>query len=158
MRTAALGVSCKVIIMKYVKSEQSDGSELAELRASAMKASLSAIGRFDENWVRTRFLETFEPNDTYKVIEKDELLGFYVVREKEDHLFLDHLYIKIGYQNKNVGKAIINKIVAAAKDKNLPVRLGALRGSRANHFYSKNGFKKTHEDEFDIYYEYSVHN
>jgi GNAT superfamily N-acetyltransferase len=144
--------------MEFLKTEQSDGIDLAELRASAMKSSLVAIGRFDENRVRNRFLETFEPRDTFKVIEKGELLGFYVVREKEDHHFLDHLYIKASHQNRNLGKAIIEKVIADAKANDLPVRLGALRGSRANHFYSKNGFSKTHEDEFDIYYEYSVHN
>ncbi len=144
--------------MEYIQSDQADGNELAELRASSMKPSLIALGRFDETRVRRRFLKTFEPGDTYKVVENGELLGFYVVREKEDHYFLDHLYIKVEHQNKKLGKAIIKAVVEVAKSKNLPVRLGALRGSRANDFYIKNGFKKTHDGEFDIYYEFPVHN
>ena len=144
--------------MEYIRANQADVTELAELRVSAMKPILVALKRFDEIRVRNLFLETFEQKDTVKVVENDELLGFYVLREREDHLFLNHLYIKTAHQNKNLGKAIIKVVVEAAKLKNLPVRLGALRGSRANNFYIKNGFKKTHDGEFAIYYEYPTHN
>jgi len=34
--------------MEYIQSEHADGNELAELRASSMKQSLIALGRFDE--------------------------------------------------------------------------------------------------------------
>lgn len=144
--------------MEYIRTDQADGNELAELRAASMRDSLVALGRFDEVRVRSRFLETFEPSDTIKVVENGELLGFYVVREREDHHFLDHLYIKSEYQGQNLGKAIIQVVVEEAKYKKLPVRLGALKGSRANSFYIQNGFKKTHCGEFDIYYEYANDN
>jgi hypothetical protein len=128
--------------MEYISADQADGNELAELRASTMKPSLVALDRFNEIRVRSRFLEKCESNDTVKVIENGELLGLYVVREREDYLFLDHLYIKIAHLSKNRGKAIIDVIVEAEKFKSLPVHLRALRGSRANNFYIKNGFKK----------------
>lgn len=119
-----------------------------------MKPSLLALGRFDENRVRSRFIDTFVPDDTFKMVEEGELLGFYVVRSKPDHVLLDHLYIKPEYQNRQLGKAVIDTVLDQANVSNLPVRLGALKGSRANDFYVKNGFTQTHEDEFDIYYEY----
>lgn len=142
--------------MEYVNAFESDGSALAEIRATAMKPSLIALGRFDENRVRTRFLETFEPNDTWKIIDNEELLGFFVVRIRSDHHYLDHLYIKPEHQNRKLGKSVVEKIVLDASLQKLPVRVGALRGSRSNNFYVKNGFQKTHEDEFDIYYEHTA--
>ena len=86
-----VGVSCERISMEYIKSTSQDGNELAEIRTSAMKPSLEALGRFDDNRVRSRFLETFNPEDTFKITEANELMGFYVVRFKEDHCYLDHL-------------------------------------------------------------------
>jgi len=121
-----------------------------------MKPSLEALGRYDEYRVRHRFLETFSPEETVKLLSGGELLGFYVVREKVDHLYLDHLYIAPDYQNKKLGKAVIDKLVVEAQNRGVPIRLGALRGSKSNDFYLQNGFVKTHEDEFDIYYEYPV--
>ena len=139
--------------MEYIKSKESDANELADLRAEAMKPSLVALGRFDENRVRTRFLDTFVAQDTVKIIAHDELVGLYVIRVRADHLWLDHLYIKPQYQQKQLGKQVLDRVIQQAKALALPIRLGALKGSRSNDFYLKNGFKQTHEDEFDLYYE-----
>lgn len=144
--------------MEYIKSKKTDGNLLAEVRALAMKPSLLKLGRYDESRVRNRFLDNFVPESTFKIMESNDLLGFYVVLIREDHHYLDHLYIKPEHQNKNLGKTVLNRVIKNAQKDNLPLRLGALKGSRSNDFYIKNDFIKTHEDEFDIYYEYSNHN
>ena len=142
--------------MDYLLAKPSDGYALAELRALTMEPSLTAIGRYDANTVRNRFLDTFEPSQTVKIMEHGTLVGFYVVRIRADHHYLDHLYIQPEHQNRGLGKAVIDRVVNTAQHCALPVRLGALRESRSNQFYLNNGFVKTHEDEFDIYYEYST--
>ncbi|MEP0074002.1 MAG: hypothetical protein ABJE79_14995 [Marinomonas sp.] len=55
---------------------------MAEIRAAAMKPSLEALGRFDERRVRDRFLESFTPDETFQIVSDDEILGFFVVRNK----------------------------------------------------------------------------
>ena len=144
--------------MEYIKSKKTDGNLLAEVRALAMKPSLLKLGRYDESRVRNRFLDNFVPDSTFKIMDSNDLLGFYVVLIREDHHYLDHLYIKPEHQNKNLGKTVLNRVIKNAQKDNLPLRLGALKGSRSNDFYIKNDFIKTHEDESDIYYEYSNHN
>ncbi|SBS26257.1 hypothetical protein MSP8887_00367 [Marinomonas spartinae] len=139
--------------MEYTQAVKEDGYELAEIRALAMRPGLEVLGRFDEKRVRSRFLETFTPSDTFKIVDDETLLGFFVVRVKADHHYLDHLYIKPEHQGRALGKLVLQKIVSMAHKKGLPVRLGALKGSRSNDFYINNGFIKTHEEEFDIYYE-----
>ncbi len=140
--------------MKFETVDFSDASALAELRARAMKPSLLKVGRFDEERVRTRFLETFVPADTKQVIVDGRLCGFFVVKENPDHLYLDHLYVDPNCQSQGIGHAVINHVVQRAEQKKLPVRLGALRESRANRFYQSLGFVQTHEDAYDIFYEY----
>lgn len=141
---------------KIIKATKADGEVLAEIRAIAMKPSLTASGRFDETQVRSRFLETFEPDSTYKILVKGELSGFYMLLKKADHYDLSHFYIKPQYQNAGLGRGIIHNLFGLAKSEGLPIHLGALKGSPSNDFYLKHGFVKTHEDEFDIYYEYAV--
>jgi len=141
--------------MDYIESKVTDANELADIRSIVMKPSLVSLGRFEENRVRTRFLDTFVAKDTVKLIEQDELLGFYVLRIRDDHIWLDHLYIKPEHQNKKLGEKVLERVIQQANEQALPIRLGALKGSRSNNFYQKNGFKQTHEDEFDIYYEHT---
>ena len=140
--------------MKFVQAIAKDAQALAEIRAAAMKPSLMALGRFDENRIRNRFLDKFYPNNTYKILVSNDVIGFYVVLDKDDHLYLDHLYILPGFQGKGFGSDVITKLKANAQASSKAIRLGALRGSNSNTFYLKHGFKQTHEDEFDIYYQF----
>ncbi len=140
--------------MDFIQSSEKDGRVLAEIRAAAMKSSLLALGRFDEDRVRNRFLDKFDPNNTCKILLNDNVIGFYVVLDKVDHLYLDHLYFLPNYQGKGIGSCVITKLKSDSKSSGKAIRLGALRGSGSNKFYQKHGFRKTHEDEFDIYYRF----
>lgn len=82
-----------------------------------------------------------------------ELAGFYVLKDKGDHLHLDHLYVHPKYQGNGIGSSVLATIIMKAKDRRLPLRLGALRGSRSNEIYKARGFVRTHEGEWDIYYD-----
>ena len=134
---------------------ESDKELLAELRISAMKESLENIGRFNPEVARNRFLDSFCKNDTKKVLVEGELVGFYVTHNTGDHIHLDHLYFSPQFQKLGLGSKILTLIKDEAKDIGLPIRLGALRESRSNDFYKKHGFRYTHEEEWDIYYEFT---
>ena len=131
-----------------------DASALAELRARAMKPSLEAIGRFDPVRVRNRFLADYTPEDSHKVLLADQLVGFFVVRHHSDHLYLDHLYVDPDFHSQGIGQIVLEHIKTEARSTAQAIRLGALRGSRANRFYRRHGFTRTHEEEFDIYYQW----
>ncbi|KAB7896774.1 GNAT family N-acetyltransferase [Rouxiella sp. S1S-2] len=142
--------------MDWIQAKPEDAIELAEIRAAAMRPSLEELGRYDAQRVRKRFLDTYVAAETFKILHQGTLAGLFVLRNKVDHLYLDHLYVLAEYQNLRLGKAVIEHITGKAKALQLPVKLGALRGSPANAFYVKHGFIQTHEDEFDIYYELRV--
>lgn len=141
--------------MKFLQASVEDGIALAELRVLAMRKSLEALGRFDPIRVRQRFLDTFDSSETQKVICSGKAVGFFVMRIRPDHILLDHLYIHPEHQSSGFGGRVVDFVKAEAKSRNLDVRLGALRGSQSNEFYLKKGFEKTHEDEWDIYYQFA---
>ncbi|MGH2624476.1 MAG: GNAT family N-acetyltransferase [Sphingobacterium sp.] len=126
--------------------------ELALLRVEAMRPSLEAVGRFDRDRARRRFLDSFIPSDTVVVRQENSIIGFYVVRQRPTDLYLDHLYICSDCQGLGIGSKLIANIKQEASRKDLPISLVALKGSAANQFYLSRGFKLVKEEEFDNHY------
>lgn len=141
--------------MQILKTIEDDAKALAELRALAMRESLEAIGRFDPTRVRERFLQNFDPNVTRKVLVDDELAAFFVVLDRGDHLYVDHLYVHPNHQSAGLGSSLLEVIKEQAHLAEKPIRLGALKGSRSNEFYASHGFVRTHEEELDNYYQFT---
>lgn len=139
---------------KICKVEGSEKEALAQLRIAAMRESLVAIGRFDPVRARRRFLDNFYHEGTRKLVIDGRLVGFYALTYKIDHLYLDHLYIHPDFQGNGLGASILTSLIALAQARQVPIRLGALRGSRSNGFYLAHGFVQTGESEWDIYYEH----
>jgi ribosomal protein S18 acetylase RimI-like enzyme len=131
---------------------QAHGEELAEIRARAMKESLEAVGRFDPERVRRRFLDGFEPSCTRVIVSSGESVGFVVIRQVESHLLLDHLYIEPRVQGAGLGSAVLRTVIAEARKAKKALRLGALKHSHANIFYKKHGFELERVEEWDNYY------
>ena len=131
---------------------QAHGEELADIRARAMKESLEALGRFDPERVRHRFLDGFEPSCTRAIVASGERVGFLVVRQVESHLLLDHLYIEPRVQGTGLGSAVLRAVIAEAQKAKKALRLRALKHSRANVFYTKHGFELERVEEWDNYY------
>ena len=67
-----------------------------------------------------------------------------------------HLYFYPGFQNFGLGGSLIDFFKQHANESGLPIRLGALRDSRSNEFYIKHGFVCTHEEEWNIFYEFTT--
>ncbi len=131
---------------------RSDGDLLADLRVRAMKDSLEAVGRFDPIRAKNRFLENFDPLFTQEILLNNERVGFVVVKEMDDHFYLDHLYIEPHHQSKGVGAAVLKQVFALADDTKKAIKLGALKESRSNDFYKSHGFVLTESGEWDNYY------
>jgi GNAT superfamily N-acetyltransferase len=133
-----------------------DPSALADIRVEAMRPSLEAVGRFDPERARNRFLETYDAHDTRVVWSGEDLIGFYVVRLRSDHLYLDHIYIRPDHQGGGLGRRIVRSVQDRAREAGLPLRLMALRDSPANAFYISLGFGLESSDALDNYYTWNA--
>jgi len=130
-----------------------DAPALADLRVEAMRESLEAIGRFDPLRARARFLASFTQEDTQAILADGERVGFVVIRHLPDHILLDHLYILPAHQGRGIGAQVLQMLFALADSAGLPVRVGALKGSRSNAFYQRHGFVLVESAEWDNYYQ-----
>ncbi|KZL03480.1 MULTISPECIES: GNAT family N-acetyltransferase [unclassified Pseudovibrio] len=145
----------KVIGVPFIvyAAEPEDADLLVNIRVQSMRESLEALGRFDPDRARERFLNNFVCEDTFKLVSGQQILGFYLLRDRKDYIWLDHLYVHPSAQGGGIGAAVISRIKAHAFSKRKPIRLGALKQSKANAFYQRHGFQHTHSAEFDNYYE-----
>lgn len=135
---------------RFVAAKPEDAEALASIRVEAMRPSLEAVGRFDPERARQRFLSTFIAAETTVLTIGDQITGFFVVRDRGDHRYLDHLYLTATHQGLGLGRHVI----AALKRQNRPIRLMALNGSPANGFYQSCGFRAVSSDNLDTQYEW----
>lgn len=136
----------------YRSTTSGDADNLVRIRIAAMQESLERVGRFEPQRARDRFLSSFEPESTQYIVSNGLTVGFFVVKQKDDELLLDHLYIEPKYQGKGIGAAVLQGLFSQADSMSLPIRVGALRESASNRFYQRLGFAKVAESEWDIYY------
>ncbi len=138
--------------VEFVPAVAEDASALAELRVLAMRPSLEAIGRFDAERAKLRFLNSFDPAATWHVTHGGQRIGVLVLRQEHDGLLLDHLYIDPAAQGQAIGSEVLQYVFSQARRLGCPVRVGALKGSRSNAFYVRHGFRPTSSGEWDNYY------
>lgn len=128
------------------KATAAEAEQLASIRVDAMRPSLEAVGRFDPDRARERFLKSYCPADTEIIYVDETIVGFYVLRMRSDHLYLDHLYMTPSSQGHGIGRKVIEGLKFEAQALGLPIRLMALNGSPSNDFYLRNAFSKISSD------------
>lgn len=132
--------------------QQSDLDNLVAIRIEAMRESLERVGRFDPARARERFVGGFEARDTRYIEASGERVGFVVVKHHPNELLLDHLYVRPSAQGSGVGSAVLSQIFKEADAAALPIKVGALKESASNRFYTRHGFQFIESSEFDNYY------
>ncbi len=140
--------------IRFADASVADAERLAAIRVAAMRPSLEAVGRFDPERARARFLNSFDAADTKIIHAGDAVAGFFVVRRRADHLYLDHLYVTPAFQGRGIGRHVVGDLLAEARTASLPIRLMALNGSPANGFYRSCGFEAVSADALDTLYEW----
>lgn len=139
-------------LIDFQIAKAADAERLAAIRVEAMQPSLEAVGRFDPIRAKHRFLSSFVPEDTQLILLNSKLIGLFVVRDKKNHLWIDHLYLKPDFQGIGIGRHVIERIQQKASIARKSIQLGALKDSPANKFYASLGFTFVREVGPDNYY------
>jgi len=138
--------------VKLVLAQPGDVDDLVAIRIEAMRDSLERVGRFDPVRARERFVSGFEAHSTRYIEVAGDRVGFVVVKHYPDQLVLDHLYVRPSAQGAGVGAAVLAQIFKEADAAALPIKVGALKESASNRFYTRHGFQFVESSEFDNYY------
>lgn len=129
-----------------------DLEDLVAIRIEAMRDSLERLGRFNPERARERFIGGFDANSTRRIEVSGDLVGFVVIKDHQSELLLDHLYVIPSAQRAGIGSEVLIRIFREADEIGRPIKVGALKESASNSFYTRHGFAFVESGEFDNYY------
>lgn len=122
-------------------ARREDYAFAAELYLASTKRLLSALGRWDEGRVVTRFKGAFKI-DHAQVIRLDGAdIGWMQVSDSADRLHLHQLHIVPRFHNRGIGTCLIQALLERARGLGRPVALNVIRGNPALSLYQRLGFR-----------------
>jgi GNAT superfamily N-acetyltransferase len=129
----------------------SDVAAVAELRAVVLRADLERLGRYDEERVRQRLRDGFEPAHTWVIEVGGAFAGCVALRRAEDAHWLEHFYLAPHLQGSGIGSGVLRELLERCDRSGVPVRLNVLQGSPARRLYERHGFTVETEDPVDVF-------
>ncbi|NOU98792.1 GNAT family N-acetyltransferase [Paenibacillus planticolens] len=133
------------------QSQNSDVETIADLRAVVLRNDLTRLGRFDEEKVRQRLRNSFDPVHTWIIESESSFVGCVALKPTLDGYLLEHFYISPNYQGQGVGSYVLKKLLEQDEVQGKRVSLNVLQGSSAKRLYERFGFKVDSEDHIDVY-------
>lgn len=132
------------------RSTAADASWIADLRAEVMRPDLERLERFDPHWVRQRFLNAFEPENTSVIVVDGRDVGSVAVRDAQDAVWIEHFYIDSRVQGRGLGGEVLRCVLEKVGE-DRALRLNVLQGSAARRLYERQGFVLESEDPVDVF-------
>ncbi|MFC9913610.1 GNAT family N-acetyltransferase [Streptomyces sp. NPDC127197] len=133
------------------QASASDVEAVAELRAVALRADLERLGRYDEQRVRQRLRNGFDPAHTWVIEVGGAFAGCVALRPAEDAHWLEHFYLAPHLQGSGIGSGVLRELLERCDRRGVLVRLNVLQGSRARRLYERHGFTVETEDPVDVF-------
>ncbi|WP_327655514.1 GNAT family N-acetyltransferase [Streptomyces sp. NBC_00483] len=128
-----------------------DVEPIAELRAVVMRPDLERLGRYDEQRVRQRFRDAYEPAHAWVIEVAGAFAGCVALRPDGAAYWLEHFFLDPELHGQGVGGAVLRELLERCDRERAPVRLNVLRGSPARHLYERHGFTVESEDPVDVF-------
>ncbi len=129
----------------------SDVEAVAELRAVVLRADLERVGRYDEQRVRQRLRDGFDPARTWVIEVSGAFAGCVALRPAEDAHWLEHFYLVPRLQGSGIGSGVLRQLLEWCDRRGVLVRLNVLQGSAARRLYELHGFSVEAEDPVDVF-------
>ncbi|MFP8940240.1 GNAT family N-acetyltransferase [Streptomyces fenghuangensis] len=128
-----------------------DAAEAAELRALVLRDDLERLGRYDEQRVRQRLRDGFDPAHTWVIEVDGAFAGCVALRRAGDAHWLEHFYLAPRLQGRGIGSGVLRGLLEQCDRDGVLVRLNVLRGSSARRLYERHGFTLETEGPVDVF-------
>lgn len=131
-----------------IPATESDIDFLLQLRWLTMGKYLTDIGAStDAESLMRRVRYGFEHAHIVEVDGQPAGLFKYCFMPQEQHWYLMQIQIHPDFQNRGLGKQLIEKLLAQASTQHQPVVLSVLKNNPARHLYHRLGFRVTDQNE-----------
>jgi len=104
--------------------------------------------RFFVDWDVIKIAETTKPLDNFDILFEGKVVGVFRLQLKDDYMYLRDLQVHTSFQNRGIGKVVLNEVKHRARDLNLSrLKLRVFKISPAVQLYKRNGFTIQDEDD-----------
>lgn len=97
-------------------------------------------------WVEAeqgRYFERGWADAVFEIVLCDGVpCGYVCVEDRDDDIHVRELVLLPEYQGRGIGSAILRGVLARARGRDVPVRLGTFHKNRAAHLYRRLGFRE----------------
>ncbi|GAA3635094.1 GNAT family N-acetyltransferase [Streptomyces chitinivorans] len=133
------------------QASAADAAEAAELRALVLRDDLERLGRYDEQRVRQRLRDGFDPAHTWVIEVDGAFAGCVALRRAGDAHWLEHFCLAPRLQGRGIGSGVLRGLLEQCDRDGVLVRLNVLRGSSARRLYERHGFTLETEGPVDVF-------
>jgi GNAT superfamily N-acetyltransferase len=131
------------------EAQRHDENCLFALHRDAMRAYVDATWGWDEQWQRAHFAANYAPERQAVIVHGGTTLrdvGRISLTRHWRKIFLRDIELISPERNRGVGTAIINAVLALARDSDRYVELRVLRCNPAQRLYARLGFRVIDDD------------
>jgi ribosomal protein S18 acetylase RimI-like enzyme len=121
-----------------------DRDTLYRIHREAMRPYVEQVWGWDEEYQERRFRESYDHSETQVVLVDGIAVGLLRVSESESAVFIDQVEIVPDYQDRGIGTALINDLLARGR----PVELRVMKvNADARRLYERLGFRVIDDNE-----------
>mgnify|MGYP002279115488 CR=1 FL=1 len=124
--------------------------DIGEAAQQIAKPLLTAVGRWDEEKILSRFTESFLPDQISILTEDATPIGWMQISETAEEIHLDQLHLVQSVRNQGIGTRLIKELQNRAAACRKMLALNVMRGNHARQLYERLGFREVGSDEDKI--------
>lgn len=133
-------------------STEHDYDWLWSLKRSTMQSYVEKTwGPWNEEDQAARFKDNFRPESWQVIVVKGDDAGVVHVERSDEEIVLVNIQISPDFQNRRLGTAVMDGLLAEARGQKLPLRLQVMKVNPARNLYERLGF--TVVGETDTHYQ-----
>ena len=134
-----------------IQAKASDLEVTYQILCNSLKPYLEKLWDWDEVHQRKIHKRKFKPSKTSLIKFHEQIVGFMVVSEKDQEVYIENLLIDQSFQNLGIGTEVMQRLIRKSNSEKKAIRLQVFKiNTKAQKFYQNLEFEKTSENEFNF--------
>jgi len=126
--------------IEYRKATDNDITLTYSIKQRSTKHLVEKIWGWDNNFQIDYHRKNFAPNRTQIIIYDSSEVGFFVINEYPDKIFIENILIDPVFQGKGIGTKVLTDIMTRATSKKVELQVFKIN-DKAKHLYDRLGFE-----------------
>lgn len=133
------------------RAKKSDYEKTYRIKYNSIKEYVEKIWDWDELQQREIHKKKFIASDTKLIEYKKQEIGYIILKETINEIFIENLLIEKEFQNLGIGKEIMERIIERSNSEKIIILLQVFKmNTKALKFYRSLGFEEIFKNENHI--------